>query len=291
MLTTFASIPNRSRYEDDYPATDPFLRAVHQGADIITRYMVRHGADVHAVGSDGETAQNGGERPCNAAYLPAVFGSGDTVWAAEVLELYGGTADSKLTAAAADCPAGLGYGATFLQQAVLAQDVPMVKLLLEHGAQVNATEDVWDTRREDQSRNCDDNGDVPGGDWGVAEQRYYFRLRGEDKSEGKREDMNQDGSEGRPGAGGRGRPDLAAVAAGLELVPYTLDQADQLELVSADKMATAASVALGVGNEEIIGILREAGADFADVASRPTTPFRCTFGVAVRLVGYQYYRG
>jgi ankyrin repeat protein len=120
----------------------------------IARCLVRHGAVVNTVYDPGEYDLDFG------SYWKNVVVSGDITWAAELLAKYGANADWP---SECDCDFDLSYGryedgdqgddfSTVLIIAIRKQDLPMVRLLLEHGADPNKATPNFaeDSDEEDQ---------------------------------------------------------------------------------------------------------------------------------------------
>lgn len=112
--------------------------------DAIQRAMVRHGADVNIADypcfDDGQDAGSifVRENPATS-YWPKIVASGDVEWATELLTNY--DADPNWPLSVPDDDHGLG--ATVLMIAILKENVDMVNLLIEKGADVNLTEFVY----------------------------------------------------------------------------------------------------------------------------------------------------
>lgn len=122
----------------------------------IQRAMVQHGADVNVADypcfDDG---QDTGRYYClenpATSYWPNVVASGDIEWATELLTSYG--ADPNWPRSIDTCNqedsifnsarTHIGLGATVLMIAILRENVDMVNLLIEKGANVNLAEFVY----------------------------------------------------------------------------------------------------------------------------------------------------
>jgi hypothetical protein len=131
----------------------------------LARCLVRHGADVNAIYKPG---YNGGDF---GSYWKNVVASGDVAWAAELLTKYAANAnwpsesdfhDSFEPDESADIEPDDHDFSTVLMVAIHKQDLSMVRLLLEHGADANKAKPEFckDSDEEDEGED-DKPGELP----------------------------------------------------------------------------------------------------------------------------------
>jgi ankyrin repeat protein len=112
--------------------------------DAVSRLLVEHGADVNEIAERNNGCQGSDTRICS--YWRSVVESGDVAWAERLLKEYDACARwpefhidlNKIRYV--DCHPG--FRETVLMTAVHRRDLPMVQLLLAHGANPNAQEHI-----------------------------------------------------------------------------------------------------------------------------------------------------
>ena len=181
------------------------------------------------------------------SYWPTVVASGNVEWACELLTACGADPNwPRSETYPRFCNHEIGLGATVLMIAILKQDVGMVKLLIKHGADVNLTEVVHFYPDSDDH-----------------DEYWFVHFHPEDEYEDSNgywfvnDDMLMHYW---------GTTDKDALE-------FPLDAPD-------DKKATPLSVALGTGNDGIVELLREHGAEEAPFGSTPASVPALNCGVA-----------
>ena len=131
------------RYENGPPDVGILTSDTQDGP--IARCLVLHGANVNAIYGPGDISFG--------SYWKNVVASGDVAWAAELLIKYGANADWPSERDFLECERDDGSDlSTALKVSIRKQDLPMVRLLLNNGADVNKV----------QPKFADDQGDKPG---------------------------------------------------------------------------------------------------------------------------------
>jgi ankyrin repeat protein len=136
-------------HASDPVATDRGLLTSKSRDGPVARCLVRHGADVNAIYESGDFG----------SYWMNVVQSGDAAWAAELLAKYGANANwpLKRDVRGQEDEFEEVDMSTVLAVAVRKQNLPMARLLLEHGADVNKTKSLDNLGYE---VGCDENEEV-----------------------------------------------------------------------------------------------------------------------------------
>ena len=209
--------------------------------DIIARALVRHGANVNEASypceRDGQGWRNGSSASDDppVSYWPSVVASGDVAWAKELIEKYNANINWPMGAAFEGKVTGLG--ATVLQIAIMKENVKMVKMLLEKPS-------------EDQSEHYDSLFDTNYSEPAGVNYSEVVSFDGNDVDE-----LAQNQEDGYD-------QNFIGISHTQRKHYWGKDSWAKCHKVAvADiKKASPLSVALAIGNKEIITLLKQAGA-------------------------------